>query len=118
MLATFGRYLGNRVVTAVLVVGSVGAGIYFWRNPDQLAVAWNTVKYALVWIGVVGALPWATFFIPRWVMKHDSNAASHSSKVSTDRKSKPLQFKIFCSSHSTLRTRHHQPEHPLRGHGA
>lgn len=75
MLESIASSIGAKVLTALLVVGCVGAGIYFWRNPDDLRTIWEVVKYALVWIGFVLVVPWATFFIPRWVVKKDSNAA-------------------------------------------
>lgn len=76
MLESLGKLLANRVISALVLVGSAGAVIYFWRNPDDLAAIWDTIKYVLVWIGFVLVLPWATFFVPRWVMKKDSNVAA------------------------------------------
>ena len=76
MLAAIGQYVGGKVVTAVLVVGSAGAVIWFWRHPEQLAAIWQTIKYVLVWLGIVLALPWATFFVTPWVMSTESNAAA------------------------------------------
>ncbi|HNQ24784.1 MAG TPA: hypothetical protein PKK06_17015 [Phycisphaerae bacterium] len=75
-----GRSLAGKVVTAIVgvasVVACVGAGIWFWRHPEDLAAIWRVVKYALAWAGFVLVLPWATFFIPRWVLTKDSNLAS------------------------------------------
>lgn len=76
MLTTFGQYLGGKVVTIVLGTGAVGALIWFWRNPDDLQTIWHTIKYALVWLGFVALLPWATFFVTTWVVSKDSNLAS------------------------------------------
>ena len=76
MLESLGKIVANKVVTAILAIAVIGAGIYFWRNPDDLAAVWAAVKYALAWLGFVVVLPWATFFVPRWVMSKDSNAAS------------------------------------------
>lgn len=76
MLESIASSIGSKVVTALLVLGCIGAGIYFYRNPDDLRTIWHVIKYALVWIGFVLVLPWATFFIPRWVIAHDSNSAA------------------------------------------
>jgi hypothetical protein len=76
MLTTIGQYVGGRVLTAILVVASAGAVIYFWRNPDNLAAIWGAVKYALVWLGIVLVLPWATFFVTPWVVSKESNFAA------------------------------------------
>ena len=76
MLTTIGQYIGAKVVTAVLVVSGAGATIWFWNHPEQLAVIWQTVKYAVVWLGIVLVLPWATFFMTTWVVAKDSNAVA------------------------------------------
>jgi len=68
--------VGGKVVTAVLAVAGIGATIWFWKHPEQLEMIWRTIKYVLVWIGVVLALPWATFFVTTWVVSKDSNAAA------------------------------------------
>lgn len=76
MLTAIGQFVGAKVVSAVLVVASAGAVIWFWRNPEQLQVIWGVIKYALVWMGVVLVLPWACFFVTTWVVAKDSNAAA------------------------------------------
>ena len=68
--------MGAKVVTAVLVVSGAGAVIWFWRHPEQLEMIWQVIKYVLVWIGFVLVLPWATFFVTPWVVKHESNVAA------------------------------------------
>ena len=76
MLTAIGQYVGAKVVTAVLVVASAGAVIWFWRHPEDLRTIWLTIKYALVWLGFVLVLPWATFFVTPWVVAKESNAAA------------------------------------------
>ena len=76
MLEAIAKHVSGKVVTAVLAVSSIGTVIYFYRNPDDLRTVWLTLKYALAWIGFTLALPWATFFVPRWVATRDSNAAA------------------------------------------
>lgn len=76
MFAAIGKALANKVVTAVLALATIGGGIYFWRNPEDLATIWAVIKYALVWLGLVAVLPWATFFVPKWVLAKESNPAS------------------------------------------
>ena len=76
MLQTMGQYIGGKVVTAVLVVSGAGAVIYFWRHPEVLQDIWVTLRYAMAWIGFVLVLPWATFFVTRWVVSKDSNTAA------------------------------------------
>ncbi len=74
MLTAVGQYVGGKVVTAVLTAGVIGAGIWFWRHPEQLQTIWTTIKYVLAWMGFVLVLPWATFFVTAWVVKKESNA--------------------------------------------
>jgi len=76
MLAVIGKYVGGKVVTAILVVSVAGAVIWFWRNPDDLARIWQTLKYVAAWLGLVLVLPWATFFVTPWVASKESNAAA------------------------------------------
>lgn len=76
MFAAIGQYIGGKVVTAILVVAVGGAGIWFWKHPEDLRTIWQTVKYAVAWIGIVLMLPWATFFVTPWVVSKDSNAAA------------------------------------------
>ena len=76
MLTAVGQYVGGKVVTAVLVVASAGAVIWFWRHPEHLQTIWVTIKYVLVWLGFVIVLPWATFFVTPWVASKDSNTAA------------------------------------------
>ncbi len=73
MLTAIGQYLGSKVVTAILIVSGAGALIWFWRHPEDLRTIWLTIKYVLVWLGVVLVLPWATFFVTPWVLSKESN---------------------------------------------
>jgi len=76
MLTAIGQYVGGKVITAVLVVSGAGAVIWFWKHPEHLETIWATIKYVLIWMGVVGVLPWAFFFVTPWVVSKDSNAAA------------------------------------------
>ena len=76
MLTAIGQYVGGKVVTAVLVVASAGAVIWFWKHPEQLEMIWRTLKYVVAWLGFVLVLPWAMFFVTPWVVAKDSNAAA------------------------------------------
>ncbi len=76
MLTAIGQYVGGKVITALLVVSGAGAVIWFWKHPEDLQTIWATIKYVLTWLGFVLVLPWATFFVARWVVAKDSNAAA------------------------------------------
>ena len=76
MLQAIGQYVGGKVITALLVVSGGCTVIYFYKHPDDLATIWTTLKYALAWLGFVAILPWATFFVTRWVVSTDSNLAA------------------------------------------
>ena len=76
MLTAIGQYVGAKVVTAVIVVSSAGAVIWFWQHPETLKQIWHIIKDVLVWMGVVLALPWASFFVTTWAVAKDSNRAA------------------------------------------
>jgi len=78
LLTAIGQYVGGKVVTAILVVAAAGAGIWFWKHPEDLRTLWCTLKYAVVWIGFVLVLPWTTFFVVPWVVGRESNTAAAS----------------------------------------
>jgi hypothetical protein len=75
MWQAVGKYVGGKVLTAVLVVGAAATVIWFWKHPEQLRDLWNIFKLVLVWLGVVIVLPWALFFVVPWVQKRDNNVA-------------------------------------------
>jgi len=77
MLTSIGQYVGGKVITAILVVSGAGAVIWFWRHPEHLETIWATIKYVLVWLGLVLVLPWATFFVTPWVVSKESNLAAY-----------------------------------------
>ena len=76
MFTAMGQYLGARVVTMILFFAGVASTIWFWRHPEDLKTIWLTIKYVLVWLGVVLMLPWATFFVTSWVVAKDPNAVA------------------------------------------
>lgn len=76
MLTAIGQYVGAKVITAILVVASAGAVIWFWKHPEQLEVIWKTLKYVVAWMAFVLVFPWATFFVTPWVVSKDSNLAA------------------------------------------
>lgn len=73
MWQSIGKYVGGKVLTAVLVLSCAAGIIWFWRHPEQLAAIWQVIKLVLVWLGFVLVLPWALFFVTPWVMKKESN---------------------------------------------
>ena len=76
MFTVIGQYIGGKVVTAILVVSGAGAIIWFWKHPEHLEQSWQILKYAIVWIGIVLILPWATFFATGWAVSKESNTVA------------------------------------------
>jgi len=76
MWGTLGKFVGGKVLTAILVVATGCGVIWFWKHPEHIESLWEMTKSSLVWIGFVLVLPWATFFAVPWVRKFDSNAAA------------------------------------------
>ncbi len=75
MWGTLGKYVGGKVLTAILVVATGCGVIWFWKHPEHIQTLWDTTKASLVWIGFVLVLPWATFFAIPLARKFDNNAA-------------------------------------------
>ena len=71
-----GKYVGGKVLTAVLVVSGVLAGIWFYQHPDDIARLWTAIKLALCWLGFVAVLPWALFFVVPIILRTESNLVS------------------------------------------
>lgn len=76
MWGTLGKYVGGKVLTAILVVITGCGVIWFWKHPEHIESLWEMTKASLVWIGFVLVLPWATFFAVPLARKFDSNAAA------------------------------------------
>lgn len=76
MFAWLGQYVTKTVVTAIAILATAGAGYWFWKHPEDLRAIWMTIKYAIAWCGFVVLLPWATFFVTRWVVTLESNRAT------------------------------------------
>lgn len=76
MWETIGKYVGGKVLTAILVVGAALTGFWFYQHPDDLDYLWGVLRCVLAWLGIVLVLPWAGFFLMPWVMKLDTNVAS------------------------------------------
>lgn len=76
MWASLGKFVGGKVLGAILIVASGASLIWFWKHPEQLQAIWATLKGVIAWLGIVIVLPWATFFVPAKVVKLESNAAA------------------------------------------
>ena len=77
MIEAVGKYVGGKVITAVLVVTSGVVLIWYWQlEPEQKQAIWDTIKYSIVWVGFAGVLPWALFFVPSLVLRTESNLVS------------------------------------------
>lgn len=72
-----GKYIGGKVLTAVLGVAAVVVIIWYVRMPEaDRAAMWAAIRCALLWIGLAAVLPWATFFVPPRIVRAESNLAS------------------------------------------
>ncbi len=78
MLEAVGKYVGGKVVTTLCVIAVAGAGIWFWRHPEDLRGLWSVAKLALAWVGLSAALPWTSFFIMPRVLRVESNRAGYA----------------------------------------
>ncbi|MCH7527434.1 MAG: hypothetical protein IID39_08360 [Planctomycetes bacterium] len=76
MWPSLAKFVGAKLLTAILVVGTGASLIWFWKHPEHLQAIWATLKGVLIWLGVVIVLPWATFFVPAKIVKLESNVAA------------------------------------------
>lgn len=76
MFGTVGKYIGGKVLTAILVACVLWTSYYFYKNPEALETLWGSTKASLVWLGFAAVLPWGLFFVPPLVAKADSNSAA------------------------------------------
>ncbi len=77
MIQGVAKYLGGKVLTAILVVACALVVIWYWRlDPSAREALWSSVKGVLIWLGFVAVFPWALFFVPTLVVKAESNAVS------------------------------------------
>lgn len=75
MFEAIGKYVGGKVITAILVFAVAAGGYWCYTHPEQLQTLGTVMKYVLVWLGLVIVLPWASFFVTGWAVKQDSNLA-------------------------------------------
>jgi hypothetical protein len=76
MWATIGKFVGAKVLTALLVVSAGASLIWFWNHPEVLRALWAGLKGVLAWLGFVIVLPWSLFFVTVKVVKMESNQAA------------------------------------------
>lgn len=77
MFPAIAKFVGGKILTAVLVVTSALIVIWYYRLPvEDRAAMWTAARSVLVWVGFVAVLPWGTFFVPARVVRADSNLVS------------------------------------------
>ena len=77
MMNGLAKYVGGKVLTAVLTVAAILIVVWYWRlAPQDRAALWGIIRGAMLWLGLVAALPWALFFVPARVVRTESNTAS------------------------------------------
>jgi hypothetical protein len=76
ILESVGKYVGGKVVTALCIVATGAALLWFYKHPEDAKALWQAVKYSIAWIGFAAALPWASYAVLPKVLKMESNAMS------------------------------------------
>lgn len=76
MWTTIGKYVGGKVLTAILVVLAFGCGLWAWKHPEELRAIGHVLKFVAIWIGIALVLPWAMFPVVPWVVKKESNVVA------------------------------------------
>jgi hypothetical protein len=71
----------KRMVT-IVIIGAMLLGVIMasvsWvgMTTAERAAVGQGVMRGLVWMGIVGILPWATWFLTTWAVRRDSNRAA------------------------------------------
>ena len=76
VFVTLGKFIGGKVLTAILVASVLLTSYYFYKNPEKLETLWESTKASLVWLGFVAVLPWGLFFVSALVVRVESNLVS------------------------------------------
>jgi len=76
MWASIAKYVGGKVLAAILAVLAFGCGLWAWKHPEELRAIGHVLKYVAIWMGIVLVLPWAMFPVVPWVVKKESNLAA------------------------------------------
>ena len=75
IFAEIGKFVGGKVLTAIIFLAVAAAGYWFYTHPEQLEQIWLVMRGVLLWLGLTLVLPWALFFVTGKVVAADSNAA-------------------------------------------
>jgi hypothetical protein len=77
MIAGLAKFVGSKVLTAVLLVIGIVIVIWYWQLPPESKQAiWTSLKLGLLWVGFAAVVPWALFFVPGLVLRAESNLVS------------------------------------------
>lgn len=76
MWQAIGKYVGGKVLTAILMVLAAGCVIWAWRHPEELRAIGHVLKYLGIWLGIAVVLPWTILPLVPWVVKKESNLVS------------------------------------------
>jgi hypothetical protein len=77
MIQAIAKFVGGKVLTAVLTVSVALVVIWYWRlDPAARAAIWTNARLILTWIALAAVMPWALFFVPPLVIRTESNLVS------------------------------------------
>ena len=71
-LAELGKFVGAKVAGAVITIAVAAGGIWCYYNWDTVQGWGHVVKLVLVWLLVVAALPWTSFFYMRQLLDYQN----------------------------------------------
>ncbi|MCZ6681593.1 MAG: hypothetical protein O7B26_00310 [Planctomycetota bacterium] len=60
-LAEIGKFVGTKVASAIIFLAVVAGGIWTWQNWDTVVAIGGVLKRVLIWIVLVGGLPWSSY---------------------------------------------------------
>jgi hypothetical protein len=74
----FLKTVGGKVVGGLVALGVVILAVsWFMLSKDERSSILANIGYSLLWLIVMLALPWATFFVITWVNRMGTNLAGY-----------------------------------------
>ncbi len=76
MAMDFLKSMTGKVVSGLVALGVIAAGISWWQmDPETRQMLVTGTGRIFSWLGIVLIVPWATFFVIGRVAKYDNNLA-------------------------------------------
>ncbi len=76
ILAEIGKFLGNKVATAIIFIAAVAGGIWCYQHPEHVKTFGHGMKMVLFWLVAVAALPWSSYLFMKPMLQFQAKSLS------------------------------------------